>query len=43
MLIRGPTGIRVHADKRAYWHKGSSSLFYPKVSFSDYMNYDRFF
>jgi hypothetical protein len=33
--------ITVYADKRAYWHKGSSSL--PKVNFSDYIKYDRFF
>lgn len=35
--------VMVYADKKAYWHKGSSPLFYPKINFSDYMDYDRFF
>lgn len=31
----------VYADKKAYWHMGSSV--FPNIDFSDYMEYKRFF
>ncbi|GAA5797443.1 hypothetical protein HPULCUR_002827 [Helicostylum pulchrum] len=34
--------VMVYVDKKAYWHMGSS-LFFPNIDFSDYMEYKRFF